>query len=56
VQNLQKEVDKLQENSLKPALVTTTNACSNIKPPVYDGKTSWQIYKKQFEAAAEAIN
>jgi len=24
----------------------------NIKPPVCDGKTSWQIFKKQFEAAA----
>jgi len=35
---------------LKPTIV----ACSNIKPPVYDAKNSWQIYKKQFVAAAEA--
>jgi len=50
VQNLQREVDKLPEMSLKPTLVASSNACWNIKPPVYDGKTSWQIYNKQFEA------
>jgi len=50
------EKHKLQENTLKPTILASSNTCSNIKPPVYDGKTSWQIYKKQFEAAAEANN
>lgn len=35
VQDLRKEVDKLQERTL----VAKTNACSNIKTVVYDGKT-----------------
>ncbi|KAJ8979620.1 hypothetical protein NQ317_005297 [Molorchus minor] len=29
---------------------------SKIKPPTYDGKTSWQTYMKQFEAAANVNN
>jgi len=48
VQKLQEEVDKLQEKFLKPTLVASTNACSKIKPPVYDGKTSGLIYKKHY--------
>lgn len=43
VQNLlQNEFDKLQKKSLK-STVASPNACSNIKPAVYDGMTSWQI-------------
>jgi len=42
------EVDKLQEKSLKSTLVASTNACSNIKSPIFDCKTSWPVYKKQF--------
>jgi len=40
VQRLQREVDRLQEMSLKPAIVVRPNFCANIKPPVFDGKTS----------------
>ncbi|KAJ8961340.1 hypothetical protein NQ317_005944 [Molorchus minor] len=29
---------------------------SKIKPPTYDGKTSWQTYMKQFDAAANVNN
>lgn len=54
VQNIQRVVDKLEKISLKPTLVANSNACSNIKLRVCDGKTSWQIYRKLFEAAAEA--
>ncbi|KAJ8952330.1 hypothetical protein NQ318_017224 [Aromia moschata] len=28
------------------------SSTSRIKPPTYDGKTSWDTYKKQFDAAA----
>jgi len=37
VQDLRREVDKLQEKSLKPILVASTNVFYKIKPPVYDG-------------------
>jgi len=39
VQNLQKEIDILQEKSLKPTILASSTVCSNIKPSVYDGKT-----------------
>jgi len=41
VQKLQEGVDKLHEKSLKQILVASTNACSNIKPPVRQQETVW---------------
>lgn len=40
VQNLQRQVDKLQEKSRKPTILASSDADLNI----------WEIYRKQFEA------
>lgn len=42
VQNLQRQVDKLQEKSRKPTILASSDADLNI----------WEIYRKQFEATA----
>jgi len=36
--------------------VITGNGLNKIKPPTYDGQTSWATYQLQFEAAANAMH
>jgi len=40
-----------KEVELVATTTTSPKSYANIKPPLFDGKISWQIYKKQFEAA-----
>ena len=42
---------RLIETTVGPDAVTVTN---RVKPPTFDGKTSWPNYLKQFEAASKA--
>ncbi|KAH0818866.1 hypothetical protein GEV33_003925 [Tenebrio molitor] len=44
---------KLRREGLPGKLETSL---VKLKPPPFDGTTSWSMYKKQFEAAAEANN
>ncbi|KAJ8980521.1 hypothetical protein NQ317_008318 [Molorchus minor] len=59
--DVKKEIDILKRKCecQKSGTVKVEEDChhsSKIKPPTYDGKTSWQTYMKQFEAAANVNN
>ncbi|KAJ8981436.1 hypothetical protein NQ317_015638 [Molorchus minor] len=59
--DVKKEIDILKRKCEFQKFGTTNveegyHHSSKIKPPTYDGKTSWQTYMKQFDAAANVNN
>ncbi|KAJ8973683.1 hypothetical protein NQ317_011803 [Molorchus minor] len=59
--DVKKEIDILKRKceSQKSGTINVEEGyhhSSKIKPPTYDGKTSWQTYMKQFDAAANVNN
>ncbi|KAJ8968446.1 hypothetical protein NQ317_004878 [Molorchus minor] len=59
--DVKKEIDILKRKyeSKKSGTINVEEGyhhSSKIKPPTYDGKTSWQTYIKQFDAAANVNN
>lgn len=54
LENIRLEMEKNKQIRVegKPEVVCSP-AKATIKPPTFDGETSWNVYKRQFEAAAQ---
>lgn len=49
INGLVTEIEQLKSTSVSPIAHSTSGF---IKPPTYDGESSWTVFQKQFEAAA----
>jgi hypothetical protein len=53
VSSLMKEIDQLKSSRGTGGSENATST-NRVKPPEFNGTVSWSVYKRQFEAAAEA--
>lgn len=54
INQLAKELDQVRERKHRESSTIVGHAKKEMKPPHFDGQTSWTVYRKQFEMAALA--